>query len=77
MFLVMERQVSMFVISHPWITLHGELALERLLTCRKTNNEWINSVNRISTKLSQQQTVMYSLSRQNRQTLSHISGLKF
>jgi len=28
MFLVMERQGSMFVISHPWITLHGELALE-------------------------------------------------
>jgi hypothetical protein len=28
MFLVMERQGSVFVISHPWITLHGELALE-------------------------------------------------
>jgi hypothetical protein len=27
-FFVMERQGSMFVISHPWITLRGELALE-------------------------------------------------
>lgn len=71
----MERQGSMFAISYPWITLRGELSLERLRTCLKTNNEWINSLDRIPTKLGEQHTVIYSLSWQYRSTLSHISGL--